>query len=110
MRADEKKAAISAYKKRKVVGGIYLVRCAASGETWIGACADLSTIRNRVWFTLGLGSHPNKALQQSWFANGAAAFSLEALEPVDEEDPYFRNARLDERVEHWRDRYDAQRV
>lgn len=110
MRAEERKAAIAAYKKRKVIGGVYLVRCTVSGETWIGACADVGTIENRIWFTLRLGSHPNKALQQSWSTNGAEAFSFEVLEHVDEDDPYFRNAQLDERAEHWRHRRNARRV
>ena len=41
----ERKAAIDAYKRRKVVGGIYVVTCAPTGESWVGAANDLSTIK-----------------------------------------------------------------
>ena len=47
MRTEDRKAAVNAYKKREVEGGIYAVRCVASGEAWVGGAPDLSKIQNR---------------------------------------------------------------
>ena len=35
MQREDRKAAISAYKKREAAAGIYAVRCKASGEVWV---------------------------------------------------------------------------
>ena len=98
-----RKAAIAAYKKRKSVAGIFAVRCAASGQAWIGQALDLDAIQNRVWFSLRQGSHTNRELQAAWLAHGADAFSFEPLEALKEEElPYVRDALLKERAMHWR--------
>ncbi|SFI84057.1 hypothetical protein SAMN05216304_103712 [Bosea sp. OK403] len=110
MRAEDRKAAVAAYKERKIISGIYLIRCTVSGEAWIGACAELSTIQNRIWFMLRFGNHPNKALQLCWDEHGAEAFSFEALERLEEDDPYIRTARLKERAAHWREWHKAGRL
>ena len=52
MKGDDRKAAIAKYKQRKSVAGICAVRCAGSGETWLGQSLNLDTIQNRIWFTL----------------------------------------------------------
>ena len=62
MQSTDRKAAVEAYKERKTVAGIYVVRCAASGEQWVGQAPDVETIRNRLWFTLKLGSNPCRSL------------------------------------------------
>jgi len=36
MDRSERKAAVSAYKERKAVAGVYAVQCAATGGQWIG--------------------------------------------------------------------------
>ena len=48
MKIDDRKAAIAAYKKRKSAAGIYAVRCAPTGESWIGQTLNLETIQNRI--------------------------------------------------------------
>ena len=48
MRGEQRKAAIAAYKERKVVAGIYAVRCSATGQCWAGAAPDLSTVETRL--------------------------------------------------------------
>jgi hypothetical protein len=62
----DRKAIVAAYKERKVVSGIYAVRCPAAGLCWVGQAPDLSTIWRRLSFTLRYGSHPNRALQSAW--------------------------------------------
>lgn len=98
-----RKALLRQYKERKVESGIYAVRCAASGEVWVGATPDLATRRNGVWFSLRLGSHRDPALQEAWRAHGEAAFDFERLEVVDTEglDPFGRASRLKDRRAHW---------
>ena len=36
MDRSERKAAVSAYKERKAVAGVYAIRCAKTGEQWVG--------------------------------------------------------------------------
>lgn len=103
MKTEDKKAAIAAYKERKVVIGVYAVRCPASGKIWIGHSTSLDTIQNRVWFTLRLGNHPCRELQQAWNNRISDDFVFEELERMDDEDlAYVREARLKERAAHWR--------
>jgi hypothetical protein len=103
MKSDDRKVATAAYKKEKIVAGIFAVRCAATGQVWIGQSPNLDTIQNRIWFTLRMGSHNNRDLQSAWAAHGAESFSFEALERLkDEELTYVRDALLKERFAHWR--------
>lgn len=44
MDRNERKAAVSAYKERKAIPGVYAVQCAATGEQWVGSAPDLSLI------------------------------------------------------------------
>jgi hypothetical protein len=103
MKSDDKKAAIAAYKKRESAAGIFAVRCAATGQAWVGQTLNLDTIQNRIWFSLRMGSHTNRDLQSAWAAHGADSFTFEPLEQLeDEELPYVRDTLLKERALHWR--------
>jgi hypothetical protein len=103
MKSEDKKAAIAAYKKRENAAGIFAVRCAASGQAWVGQAPNLDTIQNRIWFSLRMGSHTNRDLQSAWTAHGADSFAFEPLELLeDEELPYVRDTLLKERALHWR--------
>jgi predicted GIY-YIG superfamily endonuclease len=98
-----RKALLRDYKERKVAAGIYAVRCATTGEVWVGATPDLSTRQNRVWFSLRLGSHQEPTLQAAWNTHGADALVFEAVESIDSEglDSFGRASRLKDRREHW---------
>ena len=52
---SDRKAAIAAYKERKTVAGIFVIRSQASAERWVGAAPNLEKIQNRIWFTLRQG-------------------------------------------------------
>lgn len=98
----EKKAAIAAYKERKVVGGIYAVRSRVTDRRWIGWAPNLATIQNRLWFALRLGTSPHRTLQAAWHEHGGESFVLEELERLDEEESAFvRNRTAKERHAHW---------
>src|SRR6476646_3886883 len=103
MTRDERKAAVAAYKERKVFAGVYALRCLATGATWVGAALDLGTIRNRVWFALKQRNHRRPALQAAWDAHGAAGLSFEEMERLPLDDAgYIRDVALKVRLAHWR--------
>lgn len=103
MKSEDKKAAIAAYKERKSVAGIFVIRCGTSGQTWVGQSPNLDTIQNRIWFSLRMGSNSNRELQGAWSAHGGDDFTFEAVERLkDEELSYVRDTLLKERAVHWR--------
>lgn len=111
MNSEERKAAITAYKERKKISGIYLIRCTASGQLWVGQWPDLETIQTRLWFTLKHGGHPNKDLTAAWKTHGEAEFRFEILEKLENEELlYIRNAKLKDRAAYWRDHLTAATV
>src|SRR5271165_7155605 len=83
LRRDDRKAAIAAYKERKADVGIYVVRCAASGQQWVGSTQDLRTIWNRVSFTLRLGNGRPPSLQQAWTKHGAGSLTFDVVERIE---------------------------
>jgi hypothetical protein len=105
----DRKAALRAYKERKVVAGIYALRCEASGACWVGSARDLDTVENRLWFDLRLGSSRHRGLQAAWCDHGADALRYEEVERItDELDPYFRDRLLKDRLAHWAAALNAQ--
>src|SRR3954469_5171520 len=111
MRHEDRRAAVSAYKERKVEGGIYAVRCATSGDVWVGSAPDLSTIWNRLWFTLRQGTNPHRSLQSAWNAHPGEAFNFEIIERLDEEAiGHVRDRAMKGRLAHWEDQLRAVRI
>jgi hypothetical protein len=108
MKGQDRKAAIAAYKECKQAVGVFAVRCATSGEVWVGKTSTLDAIQNRFWFTLRQGMHPNRELQRAWSAHGETSFAFEVLERLpDAETSYSRDILLDERFGHWRTQLNA---
>ena len=98
-----RKAAVSEYKKRDAAIGIFVVRCVASGEAWVGSTLTLDSIKNRIWFGLRMGSATNPGMQQAWSSHGGDGFVFEVLERLDPEELAFvRDSQLKERVAYWR--------
>ena len=106
-----RKAAIAAYKERKTVAGILLIRCKATAETWVGQTPNLEKIQNRIWFSLRQGSHTCRSLQAAWTTHGPDSLTFEECERLeDEETAYIRDALLKERALHWRAQLGAEAV
>lgn len=102
MKVQDKKAAIAAYRERKVVAGIYVVRCPASGQRWVGRASDLSTVQNRLWFTLRYGRDAHSSIQAAWRTHGANALVYEEIERIaDDLLDYQRDLALKARLAHW---------
>ena len=91
------------YKERKVVAGVYAVRCAPSGEVWTAGSRNVDAQQNSLWFSMRNGSHINRPMQEAWTAHGESAFSFEVLERVDDEalTPQGVLDRLKVRQQHW---------
>jgi len=105
MEKQTRREAIRQYKDQKPEPGIFAVRCAATGEAWIGISRNLAQQQNRIWFSLRMGGHPNRAAQAAWNAHGPESFSFEVLEAVDDEGlsrPSL-DSRLKDRGGHWRE-------
>src|SRR5512133_253122 len=97
-----RKEAIKQFKERKVLLGVYAVRCAADGRTWVGASRNLDATRNGCWFALRAGASRETSLQQAWNAHGEGAFQFETLEIFDEDlHPMAVPDMLKTRRAHW---------
>ena len=48
MKTEDRKAAVAAYKERKLKAGIFAIRFPAIGEVWVGQAWDRTMIRNRI--------------------------------------------------------------
>ncbi len=84
MKGEARKAAVAAYKERKVTGGVFAVRCEASGEVWVGHWSDISTVQTRVWFALRNGAYPRREMLEAWRTHGEASFRFDVLETLED--------------------------
>jgi hypothetical protein len=108
MNTIDRKAVLAAYKERKAAAGIYGVRCATTGQHWVGRAPNLATIRNRVWFALRQSASPHRALQQAWNAHGEQDFTFVELERLGEEaSDYIKDANLKDRLAFWQAQLNA---
>ncbi len=111
MSSEERKAAITAYKQRKVVSGIYAIRCTPIGTCSVGQATNLATVWTRVTFELRHGRGRNRALQQAWNTHGEDCWTFEEIERLDEDTPpYLLHRILSDRLAHWRAQMSAERV
>jgi hypothetical protein len=100
--SEEKKQAIRRYKECKPLVGVFAVRCAVSGQVWVGFSRNLDATRNSVWFSLRNGGHRDRALQEEWNAHGEPGFSYELLEKLEDDVPALAvSDRLRDRKQHW---------
>src|SRR5882762_3989677 len=102
MTSETRKTAVAAYKERKVVAGIYAVRCLTVGRQWVGHAPDLSTIQNRLWFMLRHGNSPHGGLQAAWRDHGAESFTFAEIERLEDESLGFARDRVvKDRLGYW---------
>lgn len=102
MKREDRRAAIAAYKRRVIPAGIFSIRCATTGQCWVGKAVDLTTMPNRLRFTLSRGISQNGPLQEAWRRHGADSFALETLETLEDDlTEYARDRALRERLEYW---------
>jgi hypothetical protein len=109
MDKQSRRQALSDYKERRIAPGVFAVRCAATGEAWVGSSPNPEQQKNRIWFALRQGGYPNPAMKAAWAAHGEAAFSFEVLETVETVDlsAYASASLLKDRDAAWRQRLGA---
>ncbi|SRR5258708_11945077 len=112
MDKQSRRQVVRDYKERTVSQGIYAVRCAVTGEAWVGQSRNLEQQQNGIWFGLRQGGHPNRALQSAWAAHGETAFAFEVLETIEDADlsAYARANLLKDRDAHWRTQLGAPKI
>jgi group I intron endonuclease len=81
---DTKKELKEAYKRRKVIAGVYQIRNKANNKIYVGSSNDLTAIWNRNQFQLNGGLHLNAALQKEWKEYGGDSFVYEILAELKE--------------------------
>jgi hypothetical protein len=107
----QRKEAIRKFKERKVPMGVFAVRCTATAQVWVGSALNLDSTRNRFWFCLRHGSHPDQSLQNEWNAHGEEAFQYETLDTLDDDVlPMAIKDLLKEKKCHWIARLGAREV
>ena len=112
MDKQSRRDAIRDYKERKTPTGVFAVRCVATGEAWVGQSVHLDQQKNRLFFALRQGGHPNPAVRAAFAAHGEAGMSFEVLETLetDELTAYGRGNLLKDRAAHWRAELGAKKL
>src|SRR6266508_447933 len=78
------------YQERPKPAGVFQVKNTANGKVLLGSSLNLEGALNGHRFTLKIGSHRNKALQEDWNRYGAENFVFEILETIQvRDDPNF---------------------
>ena len=107
MNPADKRAAIAAYKERKQSAGVFAIRCAATGQVWVGSAPNIDTIRNRIWFSLRQRGTTLPQVQAAWDAHGEDGLTFEVLQRIDEEAAHIRRSLLKARTDYWREQLSA---
>ena len=82
MDAKDRKAAIAAYREIKTPAGVFAVRCTVDGQFWVMESRHLDTHQTSLWFSLRMGSYPDRTLQAAWKTHGEVAFRFEVLQTL----------------------------
>ncbi|HEY5364299.1 MAG TPA: GIY-YIG nuclease family protein [Aestuariivirga sp.] len=108
MDKQDRKLAISRYKERKSISGVYAVICTATGEVWVGTTRNLEAQKNSLWFALKMKSSPFGNLQQAWNSHGEKEFKFEELDRLkDDFSDLLRSDELKKRRTLWAARLQA---
>lgn len=91
-------------KETKTEAGVYQIKNTRNGKLFIASTPNLKTI-NGQQFTLEMGSHMNRALQQDWDTFGKDAFTFDVLEILEQpETGYFdQKDALKKLLSKWQD-------
>ena len=85
MDKEKRKQLQEAYKNRKPQMGVIAFTCKGTGESFLCACADTKAGFNRSLLQLGIGSPPNKRLQELWKQYGETGFDQRVAETLEYE-------------------------
>lgn len=102
------------FKEKKPEAGVFAVRCAETGETWVGPSKNLGQQQNSLWFSMRIGPggrfHPD--LHKAYAAHGQAGLAFEVVEVIDDEGlgAYGLDSQLKDRLAHWLAALNARKV
>ena len=107
-----RKAAIRAFKERKIPRGIFAIRCDVTGGVWVDSAMDLVAAENRTWLTLRHGDlFIEKTVLEEFRAHGRDAFRFEVLETLEDDvAPLLLRDLLKERKLHWVAKLEAKKL
>ncbi|MDO7907453.1 GIY-YIG nuclease family protein [Paenibacillus sp. JX-17] len=93
------------YQEIKIEAGVYRIINRKTGRMLVDSTPNLKSLNGKR-FTLNMGTHINKQLQQEWKTYGEDAFDIEVLEVLKpKEDPFFDAKDALEKLEqHWLDK------
>lgn len=80
---NSKKELKEKYKNTRPEMGVFKIESRMSGSCYLYSCQDMNALMNRYRFQLGMGSHPNRALQNEWNEQGGGNFYFEILERLE---------------------------
>ncbi|SKC72104.1 GIY-YIG nuclease family protein [Maledivibacter halophilus] len=86
MEKKDRKEKIVAYKERKIVGGVFIIKNIINGKMLILTSTDLYGCKNRFEFSQKTGSCVYMKLQSDWKKLGGEAFTFEILEKLEKKD------------------------
>jgi len=79
---EKKKALISAYKERKQIGGVFVIKNTVTGQMLLMSTLDLQGAKNSFHFAQKVGGCFHMKLQEVWKEFGGEAFIMEVLEEL----------------------------
>ncbi|MCR5880981.1 GIY-YIG nuclease family protein [Phenylobacterium sp. J367] len=114
MSKSDRRALIRDYKEQKPQVGVFAVRCAATGEAWVGISKNLGQQRNAIAFSLkmGGGGRLHRDLLAAHLRHGPDALAYEIVEAIDTEElgTYGIESQLKDRLAHWQAELPAKKV
>ena len=113
MEKQDKKELVSAYKERKVIGGIYAIKNTVNGKKLLLQSADLKGAENRFNFAKETGGCIHLKLQNDWGVLGAGVFEFEILDELEKKDiqtPKQFKEDLEELLEIWMEKMDREQI
>nr|WP_320025153.1 GIY-YIG nuclease family protein [uncultured Acetobacterium sp.] len=82
-KSETKKEIITAYKEKKSVGGIYIIRNTRSGKLFLDATPNIVGIENRFEFSKKTKLCFTIKLQKEWTPENSDDFTIEILEELE---------------------------
>jgi group I intron endonuclease len=80
--SDRKKELKEEYKQNHRAMGVYQIRNLVNEKVFIGVSLDMQGVLNRHQFSLKMGNHRNKKLQEEWNEYGSENFVFETLDEI----------------------------
>ncbi len=96
MDSAKKKALLSAYKNKPMIGGIYAVQCGGNQRMLIKSTKNLEGQKNRVAFALSMNMCPEPAMLAEWNQYGAETFSMVVLDQLEKKESQTERAFSDD--------------